>query len=130
MDSRCQPADVQDYLATWDAYGQREMWSRVAEGGNAHVAPQAVERLPAVGPVDALAANAAAVELLIGRRWYVMREAREQGATWEAIGAALGITKQGVQDCYRRKIAQQEKYVGDLHDSTRARAALGGGGDR
>lgn len=125
------PADVGDYLATWEAYGTREVWARVIEsGGDSDAARAAVAELPEAGPLDALAANAAAVDLLIGRRWYVMREAREQGSTWEAIGAALGITKQGAQDYYRRQIGQQEKCLGDFHDSARARAALDGGADR
>jgi hypothetical protein len=54
----------------------------------------------------------------------VMQAAREAGASWSQIGASLGMTKQGAQDWYRRKIADQEQYVGDLHDADRARAAV------
>jgi hypothetical protein len=92
------------------------------EGGE--VAERALNELPDVSALDALEANRQLVELLIGRRWYVMRAAREAGASWSEIGAALGMSKQGAQDWYRRKIADQERYVGDLHDSTRARAVL------
>lgn len=56
-----------------------------------------------------------------------MQEAREVGATWEAIGDALGITKQGAQDYYRRQIEKQENFVPDILDATRARAALSEG---
>ena len=48
----------------------------------------------------------------------------EAGASWTQIGAALGMSKQGAPDWYRGKIAEQERYVGDLHDTERAKAAL------
>jgi hypothetical protein len=77
-----------------------------------------------VAALEALRANAKAVELLTARRWYVIRSAREAGATWAQIGEALGITKQAVHDFYRRKIEEQEKYLPDLHDVASARAVL------
>ena len=42
----------------------------------------------------------------------VMRAAREAGASWAEISAVLGMSKQGAQNLYRRKIADQERYVG------------------
>lgn len=109
----------------WDAYGSRAVWQQVLErGGDRAVAQRALERLPAVSALEALEANREMVELLTNRRWYVMREAREAGASWPQIGAALGMSKQGAQDWYRRKIELQEQHVGDLHDADRARAAL------
>jgi hypothetical protein len=71
-----------------------------------------------------LRANAKAVELLTARRWYVIKSAREAGATWAQIGEALGITEQAAHDFYRRKIEEQEKYLPDLHDVAAARAVL------
>jgi hypothetical protein len=55
-----------------------------------------------------------------------MNEAREAGASWPEIGEALGMTKQAAYDWYRRKIGNRERYVPDLHDTARARAALDG----
>lgn len=49
-------------------------------------------------------ANARLVDLLTDRRWVVMRQAREEGASWTAIGTALGMTKQAAQDWYRCQI--------------------------
>ncbi|MBG0741726.1 hypothetical protein IV500_20425 [Paeniglutamicibacter antarcticus] len=119
------PPDIPEYLSVWSTYGQRAVWERViAQGGNKDVALGALSALPEASALDALKANRAAVDLLVGRRWYVMREAREAGATWEAIGDALGVTKQGAQDYYRRKIEKQEMLVSDLHDAARARAVL------
>jgi HPt (histidine-containing phosphotransfer) domain-containing protein len=77
-----------------------------------------------VAALEALRANAKAVELLTGQRWYVMKSAREAGATWAQIGEALGITKQAAHDFYSRKIEEQEKYLSDLHDTAAARAVL------
>ena len=124
-DTRSLPPDVSEYIKAWDAYESRQVWKRFVErGGDAGVAQSALDEFPEVDAIEALAANAAVVNLLIGRRWHVMQEAREAGATWEAIGTALGITKQGAQDYYRRQIENQEKYATDFHDSARARAAL------
>lgn len=77
-----------------------------------------------VTALQALAASKRLAELIIGRRWYLMLDAREDGNSWSAIGAALDITKQGAQDWYRRQIENQERYVSDLHNSARARQAL------
>lgn len=121
------PPDVSEYIKAWDAHESRQMWQRVVDrGGDADVAQSALDQIPEVDAIEALAANAAAVNLLIGRRWYVMQEARGAGATWEAIGTALRITKQGAQDYYRRQIENQEKYAANFHDTDRARAAIDG----
>ncbi|KKE98593.1 hypothetical protein WN67_28450 [Mycolicibacterium obuense] len=71
-----------------------------------------------------MGANARLVESLIGRRWVVMQAAREAGASWSQIGEALGMSKQGAQDSYRRAIERQERYVSKFHDTARGRAAL------
>ena len=123
------PPDLPEYIGVWSTYQQRAVWGRViARGGNEDIALQALSELPEASALDALKANRAAVDLLVGRRWHVMEEAREAGATWEAIGDALGITKQGAQDYYRRQIEKQETFMSGLHDGARARAALDEGG--
>jgi hypothetical protein len=53
-------------------------------------AVQFLAQVSEVAALEALRANAKAVELLTGRRWYVMKSAREGGATWAQIGEALG----------------------------------------
>jgi hypothetical protein len=116
---------IPEHLETWGSYTRRmTLEDALAKDPDNAVIRSALDELPDVGPLDALAANKAAVDLLVGRRWYVMRAAREAGETWEAIGVALGISKQGAQDYYRRKIEQQEHYVSNLHDAERSRAAL------
>jgi len=117
--------DLMDHLASWRTFEEIQVLTRALErGGDDAVLRPALDDLLPVSAIEALAANAAAVDLLVGRRWYVMQAAREDGATWEQIGNALGITKQGAQDYYRRQIELQERRVGDLHDAPRARAAL------
>lgn len=117
--------DERELLAVWNLAHERGTWEGILrkDPDNA-VAQGALEQLPVAGPLEALAANARLVDLLTGRRWYVMRDAREAGATWSEIGQALGMTKQGAADWYRRAIAKQEQYVGDLHDTARARAVV------
>ena len=104
-----------------------ETWREVSATGSDHAREAAAQFLAGVREVaalEALRANAKAVELLTGRRWYVMKSAREGGATWAQIGEALGITKQAAHDFYRRKIEEQEKYLPDLHNAVAARAVL------
>src|SRR3954469_7745585 len=54
-----------------------------------------LDELPEVTALDALRANAQLVELLTGRRWHVMRDAREEGVSWSQIGEALGHEQAG-----------------------------------
>jgi hypothetical protein len=123
--------DVAELLAVWEAANTRETWVQAARVNyaagritSAEVCEEKLATLPDVSMLDALRASRALVERLTGRRWYVMQAAREQGATWEQIGAALGMSRQGAQDWYARKIHEQETHVGSLHDTYRARAAL------
>ncbi|MFJ4226922.1 helix-turn-helix domain-containing protein [Paenarthrobacter nicotinovorans] len=77
-----------------------------------------------VSALEALRVNARAVDRLTARRWYVMKAAREAGATWSQIGQALGVTRQAAYDFYRRKTEEQEKYAHDPKDPAAARAVL------
>lgn len=95
-------------------------------GRSGHLAAErALAELPEVSAVQGLQAASRLAELLTARRWADIQRAREQGASWSQIGEALGMSKQGAQDWYARKIADQERYVGSYHDADRARAALG-----
>lgn len=114
--------DERELAAVWNTHHGRAIHQRAVKAGSADSGMLA-ETAP-VTALHALAANRRLVELLTGRRWYVMQAAREDGATWSEIGAALGMSKQGAQDWYRRKIEDQERHLGDLHDAARARAAL------
>lgn len=126
MGTDIETADTADLMRVWDDYSRRGVWESVRErGGNPAIVASALAKLSEVTPLEALEANRRLVGLLTGRRWYVMQAAREAGATWLAIGEALGMTKQGAQDWYRRTIAEQERHVPEYHDADRARAALG-----
>jgi hypothetical protein len=78
-----------------------------------------------VTPLQALAAGHRLVQLLTGGRWHLMQDAREAGASWTEVGAALEMSKQGAADWYARKIGDQERALPDFHDAARARAVLG-----
>ena len=117
--------DERELSALWDAYVARRMWFRAIErGADRSVAERAIAELPYMTAVDALKANHLLADLLVGRRWYVMQDAREAGATWDEIGLALGISQQEAYEWYRQRIAEREKLVPDFHDAQRARAAL------
>ena len=111
----------------WEDFNRGETWHEVSATGSDQAREAAVHFLSEVSEVaalEALRANAKAVELLTARRWYVMKSAREGGATWAQIGEALGITKQAAHDFYRRKLEEQERYLPDLHDAAAAVAVL------
>jgi hypothetical protein len=56
--------------------------------------------------LDALQANANVVTSLTDQRWLVMHRARQAGASWEQIGAALGVSRQSAWEFLRRKLAE------------------------
>lgn len=119
--------DVHELLRVWEDFNRGETWREVSATGSDQAraaAAQFLAEVREVAALEALRANAKAVELLTGRRWHVIKSAREAGATWTQIGQALGITKQAAHDFYRRKIEEQEKYQPDLHDLAAARAVL------
>jgi hypothetical protein len=119
--------NVHELLKVWEDFNRGETWREVSATGSDQAREAAAHFLSEVSEVaalEALRANAKAVELLTARRWYVMKSAREGGATWAQIGEALGITKQAAHDFYRRRVEEQEKYLPDLHDAAAARAVL------
>ena len=119
--------DVHELIRVWEDFNRGETWREMSATGNGQAREAAgrfIAEVSEVAALEALRANARAVELLTARRWYVMKSARETGATWGQIGEALGITKQAAHDFYRRKIEEQEKYLPDLHDAAAARAVL------
>ena len=81
-------------------------------------------KLPPLTAIQELVVTTRLTALLEGFRWHTMMRAREQGASWDEIGAAMDTTDQVALDWYRHAIEEQERYVGDLHDAARARAAL------
>jgi hypothetical protein len=142
IDEDLDRGDERELFQIWRLYGERAMWAygverlrrRAAETdddaeretaeASLAKAQDFLAELPACTPLQALRANKRLIDLLTGRRWSVMQEAREQDASWAEVGDALGMSKQGAQDWYSRKIAEQEKYVPDFHDAARARAVL------
>jgi hypothetical protein len=123
--------DERELLQVWQLQAERSMWRTAiersrADGKDDQVASgeKALAELPEVTALQALEANRRLVDLLTGRRWIAMRAAREEGATWEQIGEALGMTRQSAHEWYRKKIEAQERYVSDYHDAARARAVL------
>jgi len=81
---------VADLLATWDSWSNDELTRRDPRWGARDSDP--------AGPLDALKAATALCRTL--ERWRVaaIRDARAQGKSWEAIGAAMGVTPHAAQD--------------------------------
>jgi hypothetical protein len=61
--------------------------------------------------LDALAAATGLGALMRGLQAAAVQSARDEGATWEQIGQALGITRQGAQLAYTRAVQAQEAHV-------------------
>ncbi|UJW36901.1 hypothetical protein L3Q67_45365 (plasmid) [Saccharothrix sp. AJ9571] len=125
-------ADEREYWQLWRLYHERRTTRQAFELGTSQgIDPtmldtwsRELEQLPAMSALQALQANRRLVDLLTGRRWTVIREAREAGATWSEIGEALGVSKQGAHDWYQRQIETQERVLPEYHDAARARAVL------
>ncbi|WP_461856043.1 hypothetical protein [Arthrobacter sp. C152] len=127
MEQALNSGDVHELLKVWEDFNRGEASPGISstDGDQAReAAAHFLSEVSEVAALEALRANAKAVELLTARRWYVMKSAREGGATWAQIGEVLGITRQAAHDFYRRKIEEQEKYSPDPHDTAAARAVL------
>ena len=116
----------EELLATWLGGLSRTVWrdalARAASPEQAAVSRDQLDHTPE--PLAALEANTALIRLLVARRWFVVRDAIEEGATWEQVAAACQIPVQAVRASYRESIEQQELHLPDLHESTRSRAVL------
>lgn len=106
---------MDELLATWQAAGTRRRLERAraqaeADGDPraAQAAQRALAELPEVSPLDALRANAELVDALTSQRWIAMKAAREQGASWEQIGQALGVSRQSAWEFLRRKLVEHQ----------------------
>lgn len=62
-----------------------------------------LERCAPVTALHVLRASEAITRRLTNRRYDVMQAARADGESWSAIGAALGMSKQGAQDWYNKR---------------------------
>jgi hypothetical protein len=132
LDAVLRDGNERALVAAWDTYHIRALRGRLlpeydADPDKADLAAfvrRELAELAEVNELQALTANRRLVELLTGHRWITIEAAREAGASWSAIGEALGMTKQGAIDWYKRKIADQEKYAGKFHDTDRARAVV------
>ncbi|MFD4196680.1 hypothetical protein [Amycolatopsis thermoflava] len=118
--------DERELFAVWNTHRwRRTLLDMLEKNPNSGANWQdELDKLAPVTAMHALAANRRLVELLTGRRWSVMRDAREAQASWSEIGAMLGMSKQGAHDFYQRKIEAQEEHAGQWHDAERARAVL------
>ncbi|MEV0247769.1 hypothetical protein AB0H76_14340 [Nocardia sp. NPDC050712] len=134
VDAVLESGDEHALFALWNTYHRVQFLHGVLDKiGDAESATEEkraglcaeLAGLSVITATQALQSNRRLIDLLIGRRWAVMRDIRETGGSWTAIGGALGMSKQGALDWYQRKIEQQEKYVGEWHDADRARAVVG-----
>lgn len=119
--------DLEALLRVWEIGTERRTWVSIAEKwraeGNAErlqTAEGELAKLPPVSGLETLAANGRLVELLTAWRWVAMRDAREQGATWQEIADVLGISRQSAHEFYARKIAELNAGA----HTARARAVL------
>ena len=115
-------------IGRWHAWGDRELWRRVLADPDSGprskaMAERKLTGLESATGLDALAADVALVRQMKGWQWLAIKSAREDGATWDQIGAVLGTSKQGAQMAYRRAIEAQERYAPDFHKGPAAAAA-------
>lgn len=136
--------DIPDMWEVLQTHGRHRTWravhqDRVAKGDTAGAA-RAAEWMadePEISDLDALCVTTLLAERLLGCRWFVMRDAREAGASWQDIAVAIGLADRHdaagrltvaaseARDWYVHKIEEQENHVPDHHDVARARAVVG-----
>jgi hypothetical protein len=97
---------------TWQAWSDAEVTRTTrqrigARGASLAAFDQHPEWIKGPGPLAALAANREMVDQLVGWRWQVMREAREQGHSWAEIGAALGEDATQARQAYLARMERQ-----------------------
>jgi hypothetical protein len=76
---------------------------------------EAWQRLPTDPPLDALASTHQVHRALANLQNALVREAVEDGASWEEIGVALGTSKQGAWARFRTTVGEQGGQ-GAVHD--------------
>jgi hypothetical protein len=110
------PEASEDYLhQLWNDWNQAQVYRRAGlTVGEENLDPSALE---------ALAANRQLVKLLEGRRWYVVAEARSQGASWQQIADALGITRQSAHAAYRDALERMKRQGQGVSEQQLAAAA-------
>ena len=97
---------------TWqawsDAQAMRTARRRLAARGESLAAfDQYPEWTQGPGPLQALAANREVVDQLVGWRFGAIAETREQGHSWAAIGAALGLDAAQARQFYLERVERQ-----------------------
>ena len=108
---------------TWQAWSDaatmRTARRRAAERGASLAAfDEHPEWTSGPGPLAALAANREVVDRLVGWRFGAMREAREQGHGWAAIGTALGLEPEQAKRSYLERVERQ-RLVHEAHPDLR-----------
>ena len=81
--------DEQELWQTWDSYGSRLTWLEVLRRASTEqsqrVAQRTLDELPRVTAIQALAANAQLVELLISRRMSCRRHEKPAPRGWMSV---------------------------------------------
>lgn len=128
------PPGLRELLDTWHRWSDADMWRVQVAKAEAAGDPERLavvrqiaesEDAGAPGALDALRASTELVRLLTGWRWIAVRAAREEGRTWEQIGASMSMSKQGARDLYVTALERQEMYASDYSDTAAARAVAG-----
>ena len=106
----------------------RVVWAGIlahaATDEQAAAARRVLDEDATVGPLDGLTAGARLVEQVTGSRWLLMRQAREDGASWDRVGDAVGLAGEQARAWYAQKLDAHERHAPEWFDTARARAAL------
>lgn len=111
---------LRDLLSTWENWSARETLRQALANSKtaAHRAllGQQLDRAPQVDALDALRDTTELVNLLSAWRWQAVHAARvDDGATWEQIGQATGVTAEQARADYAVALERIERAgVGDV----------------
>jgi hypothetical protein len=104
----------------WKTWVERQIWEvQVAK----HEALGDVDRLALaeeiladtnhVPGMRALEINTALIQMLNAQQWQAVQAARREGASWDEIGTALGITRQSAWTKFSARLVQEEEAAAE-----------------
>ncbi len=108
--------NLRQLLATWENWSAHDTLARALANITTEDSRERITRslaeTPAVSALDALRASANFIELLTGWQWQAIYAARQEGASWAQIGAAMHISDDGARAALMEVLDRQEQVLG------------------
>lgn len=105
--------NLRQLLATWENWSAHDTLTRALANVTTKDSRERINRslaeTPAVSALDALRDGAELIELLTGWQWQAIYAARQEGASWAQIGAAIHTSGDGARAALADVLDHQEQ---------------------